>query len=157
MYYKCLNEVYEYNIVDEVDKAIVDRYNTSDYRKAFEIYYKDTHQSASEEQFFENSQKKTPTYEETKEYIDNYNANIPTMSYASLKTYEEMGGEYGEYMAVAMNSVKINMDDIDEMVMYEFPEANNTEFLCVKIDGQWYPVLPPFVVSFEHFASYLCS
>lgn len=159
LYYECLNEIYEYDIVSKVDKIMMDRYNTSDYRTAFEIYGKDDHhQTITSEQFFANSTKRTPDYEEAKKYIENYNKNIPSSSYACIESYEEMGGKYGEYMAEATNSMKIPMEDIDEMVMYIYQENDNeVNVLCVKIDDKWYPVMFPQIVSYEQFSSYLSN
>lgn len=156
LYYECLNEIYEYDIIEKVDKVMLDIYNTYDYRTAFEIYYTDKSDNISFDQFMEKCEKRSPAYEEVEEYIMHYNSNIPSMSYVRIDSYKAMGGKYGEYMDTALKSVEINMRDIDKTIMYDYQGYDEEiKILCAEIDGEWYPVLSPIVTDFEYFATHL--
>jgi len=149
LYYNCLEDIYGEGAIEQINKNMLEEYNTSDYRDAFELYFKE--KGLPEYSIDDFRKIGTVPTNETNDIIEEYNNNLSSMSYASTKTFDEMGNEYGDYMYVAINSMHINVSDVDEIVHYLYLNADDIYF--AKINGAWYPLIGDNITSYEHFAS----
>ncbi len=154
LYYNCLVDIYGEDSVDRINDNIKEEYNTNDYKIAFEMY-RSYNADISIEEF---TDKSNLSSEEIREVIELYNDSLPNSSYASIVDFEQMGNEYGDYMYETINSMYINISDVDEIVRYRRVIENDPrhyydDIYCMKIDGEWYPLTEPMIVPYEHFAS----
>ena len=133
LYFTCLDDIYGEGASDRLNRNMLAKYNTSDYITAYEVYETILGRSNYSPDYFKNTG--TLTLDECKEIIDEYNGDVDSLSYMLNDMSTE--NEYSDYVNNAMESMYIDLSDVDEIAHYLY--ANNGDVYIMKIKGAWYP------------------
>ncbi|MBE6737295.1 MAG: hypothetical protein E7566_01385 [Ruminococcaceae bacterium] len=163
LFFDSLDDIHGAGSIESATENMKERYSTTDFKTAYKTYLLSIFGGQSLELHIDNTtliSTETVSNNDMADVISEFNDNISDGCYDFFESYGEMRNDYCDYMNTVIDSMYIDINDVEEMVQCSYSidysaEYDSIEMYIAKINGGWYPIVHGRITDYEHFGLYL--